>query len=161
MKLSKKSEYGLRALIELTARYDQEPVQRRDIARRQHIPIVYLEQILLRLRNAGLLASRRGVSGGYTLIKPPEQITLGHVIRILDGPLAPINCVSKTAYQKCRDCPYAKKAFCPLQDAMGEVRTAIVGVLDHYTLKDFAGGAQRKRRLRPAGLTDHHRPGAR
>ena len=140
MRLSKKSEYGLRALIELTTHYHRAPLQRRDIARRQHIPVEYLEQILLRLRNAGLLASRRGVSGGYSLIKSPQEITLGQVIRILDGPLAPIRCVSKTAYQKCDDCPYARRSHCPLQDAMGEVRHAIAGVLDHYTLKDFAGG---------------------
>ena len=140
MKLSKKSEYGLRALIELTAQHKGAPLQRQDIARRQHIPVEYLEQILLRLRNAGLLASRRGVSGGYSLIKSPEEITLGQVIRILDGPLAPIGCVSKTAYQKCHDCPYARRAHCPLQDAMGEVRNAIADILDHYSLKDFARG---------------------
>ena len=140
MKLSKKSEYGLRALIELTAQHNGAPLRRQDIARRQHIPVEYLEQILLRLRNAGLLASRRGVGGGYSLIKSPEEITLGQVIRILDGPLAPIGCVSKTAYQKCHDCPYAKRAHCPLQDAMGEVRNAIADILDHYSLKDFAGG---------------------
>ncbi len=146
MKLSKKGEYGLRALIELTAQYGRPPVPRQDIARRQHIPLQYLEQILLRLRAAGLLASRRGVSGGYSLIKPPHQITLGQVIRTLEGPLAPIGCVSKTAYQKCQDCPYARKPYCPLQDAMGEVRDAIAGVLDHYTLADFSKGSKGSRR---------------
>ncbi len=140
MKFSKRSEYALRALIELTPKYGQAPVQRHVIARRQHIPIEFLEQILLALRNAGLLASRRGVDGGYSLIKPPEKVTLGQVIRILDGPLAPIGCVSKTAYQKCRDCPYAKRAYCPLQDAMGSVRNAIADILDNYTLRDFASG---------------------
>ena len=149
MRLSKKSEYGLRALIELTAGRGHTPLQRQDIARRQHIPLEYLEQILLRLRNAGLLASRRGVSGGYTLIKSPEEITLGQVIRILDGPLAPIGCVSKTAYQKCADCPYAKKPQCPLQDAMRQVRNAVADVLDNYSLKDFAEG---KRKQRPGGI---------
>lgn len=145
MKLSKKSEYGLRALIELTAQYDRALVQRQRIATKQRIPIEYLEQILLRLRDAGLIASRRGNRGGYTLIKPPADITLGQVIRILDGPLAPIRCVSKTAYEKCRDCPYAKKAYCPMQDAMREVRNAIAGILDHYSLKDFTQGLGRKR----------------
>lgn len=137
MKISKKSQYGLRALIELTAHYKGPLLQRHDIARRQRIPVGYLEQILLRLRDAGFLASRRGVAGGYTLIKPPHRITVGQVIRVLDGPLAPIGCVSKTAYQKCRDCPYAKKARCPLQVVMGQVRKAIAKILDHYTLKDF------------------------
>ncbi len=140
MKLSKKSEYGLRALLELSQFYGKETLQRQEIAERQHIPVEFLEQILLALKRAGLLASRRGTKGGYTLIKSPDAITLGQVIRILDGPLAPIACVSKTAYQKCRDCPYASKPHCPLQDAMGEVRNAIADILDHYTLNDFAFG---------------------
>jgi Rrf2 family protein len=138
MKLSKKSEYGLRALLELTLAHGKLTLQRQQIATRQHIPIEFLEQILLALKRAGLLSSRRGVKGGYTLIKSPDEITLGQVIRILDGPLAPISCVSKTAYQKCSDCPYAIKPYCPLQDAMGEVRNAIADILDHYTLSQFA-----------------------
>lgn len=140
MRFSKKSEYGLRALIELTKSYGGDPLPRHQIARSQHIPLVFLEQILLTLKHAGLLASSRGVQGGYALIKPPAQVTLGQVIRILDGPLAPIGCVSKTAYQKCQDCPYAKKAYCPLQDVMGEVRNAIADILDNYSLKDFISG---------------------
>lgn len=140
MKLSKKSEYGLRALLELTIAHDETTLQRHEIADRQHIPIEFLEQILLTLKRAGLVASRRGIKGGYTLIKQPKEITLGHVIRLLDGPLAPIGCVSKTAYQKCNECPYANKTRCPLQQVMGEVRDAIAGILDHYTLADFAAG---------------------
>jgi len=141
MKLSKKSEYGLRALIELTKQYGRHLLQRHEIAQRQRIPVEFLEQILLSLKNAGLLASRRGVGGGYALIKPPEDITLGQVIRILDGPLAPIACVSKTAYQKCHDCPYADEKEphgCPIQGVMLNVRNAIADILDNYTLKDFA-----------------------
>lgn len=144
MKFSKRSEYGLRALIELTAHYGKAPLQRHQIAKRQHIPIEFLEQILLALRNAGLLASRRGVTGGYRLLKSPDDITLGAVIRILDGPLAPIGCVSKTAYQKCHDCPYSVKPNCPVQHVMGEVRNAIAGVLDHYTLRDFADSSKKR-----------------
>lgn len=140
MKFSKKSEYGLRALIELTAQYGQPPLQRHQIAKRQQIPIEFLEQILLTLKNAGLLGSRRGVTGGYRLIKPPQEITLGQVIRILDGPLAPIGCVSKTAYQKCSDCPYSEKKNCPIQNAMLGVRNAIADILDNYKLSDFASG---------------------
>ena len=66
---------------------------------------------------------------------------MGQVIRILDGPLAPIACVSKTAYQKCLDCPYTKKAYCPLQHVMGDVRNAIADILDHYSLEDFISGS--------------------
>lgn len=148
MKLSKKSEYGLRALIELTEEYGKAPLRRHQIADRQHIPIVFLEQILLALKHAGLLASTRGASGGYALIKAPAEVTLGQVIRILDGPLAPIGCVSKTAYKKCDDCPYATTAYCPLQDVMGEVRRAIADILDHYSLKDFIAGTGPVRRRR-------------
>jgi Rrf2 family cysteine metabolism transcriptional repressor len=138
MKFSKKSEYGLRALLELTRAYGSTTLQRHDIAGRQHIPIEFLEQILLALKRAGLLSSKRGAKGGYRLIKQPKDISLGHVIRILDGPLAPIGCVSKTAYQKCNDCPYAKRAHCPVQQVMGSVRDAIADILDNYTLADFA-----------------------
>ncbi|OQW65565.1 MAG: hypothetical protein BVN28_01395 [Nitrospira sp. ST-bin4] len=140
MKLSKKSEYGLRALLELTLAHGTATLQRQDIAARQHIPIEFLEQILLALKRAGLLSSRRGAKGGYTLIKQPKDISLGHVIRILDGPLAPIGCVSKTAYQKCSDCPYANKTQCPVQHVMGAVRDAIADILDNYSLADFASG---------------------
>jgi Rrf2 family cysteine metabolism transcriptional repressor len=146
MKFSKKSEYGLRALIELTATYGKEPLRRRRIADRQNIPVVFLEQILLALKHAGVVASTRGASGGYALIKPPAKVTLGRVIRILDGPLAPIACVSKTAYQKCHDCPYAKKVYCPLQDVMGEVRNAIADILDNYSLEGFISRMRTHRR---------------
>src|SRR5919201_1658316 len=132
MRFSKKSEYGLRALIELTEEDGKSLVQRQDIAKRQNVPMEFLEQILLTLKNAGLLSSRRGIGGGYALIKSPDEISLGQVIRVLDGPLAPIGCVSKTAYQKCRDCPYAKQAQCPIQSVMLEVRNAIAGILDNY-----------------------------
>lgn len=140
MKLSKKSEYGLRALLEFTLAHGKFPLQRHHIAARQHIPVEFLEQILLTLKRAGLLSSRRGINGGYTLIKQPSAVTLGQVIRILDGPLAPIGCVSKSAYQTCADCPYSDKAQCPLQQVMGTVRNAIAGILDNYTLADFASG---------------------
>lgn len=143
MKFSKKSEYGLRALLELTLEFGKATLQRHEIAGRQKIPVEFLEQILLALKRAGLLSSRRGMKGGYALIKSPSDVTLGQVIRILDGPLAPIGCVSKTAYQKCADCPYADNARCPVQHVMGTVRDAIAGILDHYTLDDFASG-QRK-----------------
>ena len=143
MKLSKKSEYGLRALLELTLAHGHATLQRHEIADRQHIPVEFLEQILLMLKRAGLIASRRGIKGGYTLIKQPREISLSQVIRILDGPLAPIGCVSKTAYQKCSECPYADKPQCPVQQVMGTVRDAIAGILDHYTLADFASGSRK------------------
>ena len=143
MRFSKKSEYGLRALIELTKHYGH-PITRQQIGDRQNVPVIFLEQILLTLKHAGLLASTRGVQGGYALIKPPSEVTLGQVIRLLDGPLAPIGCVSKTAYQKCQDCPYADKPYCPLQNVMGDVRNAIADILDNYTLEDFSDNMRKK-----------------
>ena len=137
MRFSKKSEYGLRALIELTQEYGQGVVQRKGLADRQKIPLGFLETILLALKNAGLVGSRRGVGGGVFLIKSPKEITLGQIIRILDGPLAPIACVSQTAYQKCEDCPHAETTTCPIQRIMLDVRNAIASVLDHYSLEDF------------------------
>ncbi len=138
MRFSKKSEYGLRAMIELTQEYGRGLVKRKVLAERQHIPLGFLETILLSLKNAGLIGSRRGMNGGVFLIKPPQEVTLGQIIRILDGPLAPIACVSQTAYQKCGDCPYAETATCPIQGIMLDVRNAIASVLDHYSLEDFA-----------------------
>lgn len=138
MKFSKKSEYGLRALLELTAAYGNAPLRRSEIAKKQNIPVGFLEAILLDLKHAGILGSRPGLQGGYRLIKPPQNISLGQVIRTLDGPLAPIPCVSQTAYQTCEDCPYAEAPHCPIKIPMLDVRNAIAGVLDHYTLRDFA-----------------------
>ena len=137
MRFSKKSEYALRALSELTQEFGQGMVQRKTLADRQNIPLGFLEMILLSLKNAGLIGSRRGSHGGVYLIKSPGEITLGQIIRLLDGPLAPIACVSQTAYQKCQDCPYATTATCPIQRIMLDVRNAIASVLDHYSLEDL------------------------
>ncbi len=142
MRLSKKSEYALRALLELTTRYDREVVPRARLSESLQIPAGFLEGILLTLKHAGIVASRRGMDGGFKLLKPPSSITLGQIIRILDGPLAPIACVSQIAYQKCDDCPYRVKEVCPIQSVMLEVRNAISGVLDHYSLEDFARTAR-------------------
>ena len=147
MRFSKKSEYGLRAMIELTQEYGQGMVQRKMLAERQNIPLGFLEMILLSLKNAGLIGSRRGMNGGIFLIKAPKEITLGQIIRILDGPLAPIACVSQTAYQKCMDCPHADSAICPIQGVMLDVRNAIASVLDHFSLEDFVY-AQRSPQLK-------------
>lgn len=145
MKLSRKSEYGLRALIELTKAYDQGALRRSDIAEVQYIPVGFLETILLELKRAGILGSRPGVQGGYRLIKPPEEVSVGQVIRILDGPLAPIPCVSQTAYQTCQDCPYSEDRNCPIQSVMFDVRNAITGVLDGYTLRAFYDRGRNRR----------------
>lgn len=141
MHLSKRGEYGLRAMIDLAAWESKtQVVQIKDIAGRERIPAKFLEQILLTLKNAGLVHSRMGVGGGYYLAKPAEEITLGHIIRILDGPLAPLRCVSQMAYESC-GCP--DEATCGLRMSMLDVRNAIAGVLDHTSLADVIGRVER------------------
>ena len=134
MNLSKRGEYGLRAMIDLATWEKQDRVvQIKEIAEREHIPAKFLEQILLTLKNAGLLQSKLGIGGGYHLARPAGQITLGHIVRVLDGPLAPLRCVSQMAYEPC-GCP--DEQTCGLRMVMGDVRNAISGVLDHTTLAD-------------------------
>lgn len=134
MKLSKRGEYGLKAMIYLASVYPRaERTRTKEISREEAIPVKYLEQILLSLKNTGLLQSRIGVGGGYYLAKPPSEINLGQIVRILDGPLAPIRCVSQTAYEPC-DC--SDEASCGLRLVMLDVRNAIADILDRTTLQD-------------------------
>jgi len=136
MRLSKRGEYGLRAMIDLaTWKAETGVIQIREIAEGEHIPLKFLEQILLTLKNAGLLHSKMGASGGYYLAKPADQITLGSIVRILDGPLAPIGCVSQMAYEPC-GCP--DEQTCGLRLVMMDVRNAIADILDNTTLADVA-----------------------
>lgn len=147
MKLSKRGEYGIKALIHLASGDSEHNVmQIREIAEREKIPVKFLEQILLTLKNAGLLHSRLGANGGYYLARPADKITLGQIVRTLDGTLAPIRCVSKIAYERCV-CP--DEETCGLRLAMLEVRNAIADVLDHTTLADVAHKSQARRRQHP------------
>ena len=136
MRLSKRGEYGLRAMIMLaTPSTGGHPsvLQIREISRQEQIPAKFLEQILLSLKNAGLLHSKMGVGGGYHLAKPPSEISLGQIVRILDGPLAPVKCVSQMAYEPC-GCP--DEETCGLRLVMGDVRNAIADLLDGTSLAD-------------------------
>jgi Rrf2 family protein len=154
MKLSKRGEYGLKALIELASSDPtRSVVQIRKIAEHEKIPVKFLEQILLTLKNAGILRSRLGASGGYYLARPADQITLGQIVRTLDGPLAPIRCVSKMAYERCV-CP--DEETCGLRLVMLDVRNAIADVLDETTLADVARRSQ-VRRQRSAAKTARRR----
>lgn len=140
MKLTKRGEYGLKALIDLAAQADsQAATQIKDIAQRQQIPVKFLEQILLTLKNAGMLRSRAGLRGGYYLAKDPAEITLGQVVRVLDGPLAPIPCVSQMAYERC---VCDDEVTCGLRLAMLDVRNAIADILDRTTLADVTARTQ-------------------
>jgi Rrf2 family protein len=135
MRLSKRGEYGIRSMIYMARQARPEAlVQLKQIAEQEHIPTKYLEQILLTLRHAGLLHSRLGLRGGYHLAKPAKQISLGQIVRTLDGPLAPVNCVSQVAYEPC-DCP--DETTCGLRLAMLDVRNHISRVLDNTTLADI------------------------
>lgn len=146
MKLSKRGEYGIKALLDLASGDPaHNVVQIREIAEREQIPVKFLEQILLTLKNAGLLHSRLGVSGGYYLARPADEITLGQIVRTLDGTLAPIRCVSKIAYERCV-CP--DEEACGLRLVMQDVRNAIADILDNTTLADVARRAEERRRAK-------------
>lgn len=143
MKLSVRGEYALRALTSLSLDYKPNSVLRiQAISDEQNIPKRFLEQILNDLRSAGILESRRGIAGGYRLKVPPEQVNLAQVIRHIEGPLAPINCVSERYYEKCT-CP--DEAKCALRSVMKEVRDSIVKILESVTLAQLA---ERVRELR-------------
>jgi Rrf2 family protein len=145
MKLSKRGEYALRSLINLgfAAEGGRKLVQVSELAESEQLPVKFLEQILQDLKEAGYVESQRGKFGGYRLAKPARRIPIGEVVRLIDGPLAPIGCVSQTAYEKCT-CP--DEAHCGLRMLMLDVRNAISGILDRYTLADVVGITTRKMR---------------
>ncbi len=130
--LSQKTKYALRALQTLAREKGRGPMLIADLAEQGALPRKFLELILLELKNHGLLESKRGKGGGYQLRKPPEQITLGEVIRLFDGPLAPIPCASERAFRKCDDCEDI--ATCGTRLVMREVRDAMATILDNTTL---------------------------
>lgn len=132
--LSKKCKYALQALEFLAGESYQEPVLVSEIASAKSIPKKFLELILLDLKNHGVVQSKKGKGGGYFLGKPPEQISIGHIVRIIDGPLAPIPCVSQMAYAKCEEC--RDEATCGIRSVMKDARDAMASVLDQATLAD-------------------------
>ncbi len=131
MKITRKGEYAMRALVDLALNYKKGLRQIQDIVREEAIPEKFLEQILLALKNAGFVESKRGVGGGYFLSNPPDKILLGDVIRLIDGPLAPLDCVSKTKHVKC-----PKEITCGIHSVMLDVSNATAEILDHVTLAD-------------------------
>jgi Rrf2 family protein len=132
--LSQKCKYALRALLVLAREQDRDVLLIGEIAERERLPKKFLEAILLELKRHGIVRSRRGRGGGYALAKPPDVITFGQVVRLMDGPLAPTPCVSVNFYQRCTDCP--DEAACEIRLVMRRVREAIANTLDHTTLKD-------------------------
>ena len=145
MKLSKRGEYALRALIDLGIAQELgfSILQASELARKEKLPVKFLEQILAQLKLGGYVKSTRGKLGGYSLAKPMRRIKFGSVTRFIEGPLAPIRCVSRTAYARC-SCP--DEVHCGLRILMFDVRNAIARILDRYTLADIVQITLRKLR---------------
>jgi Rrf2 family protein len=135
MKLSKRGEYALRSLINLgiAAKVERPLLRVTELAEAESLPVKFLEQVMQQLRENGYVESVRGKHGGYRLARPAKQIHIGQIVRLIDGPLAPIGCVSQTAYEPC-NCP--DEAHCGLRLLMLDVRNAIAAILDRYTLAD-------------------------
>jgi Rrf2 family protein len=145
MKISKRGEYALRALIDLgiASELGWPMLQISELATKEKLPIKFLEQIFAQLKTTGYVKSRRGKFGGYSLARPMTRIKFGEVIRMIDGPLAPIRCVSQTSYARC-SCP--DENHCGLRILMFDVRNAISTILDRYTLADIVEITLRKYR---------------
>ena len=138
--ISQKAKYALRALIALARSHGSDDTQMiSEIAERQRIPKKFLEQILLDLKHHGIVMSRRGKAGGYMLLKSPDTITFGEVLRIVDGPIAPLPCLSRMAYRRCEDCRDEKN--CEVRRVFALVAEATRDVLDRTTIADSIGGA--------------------
>ncbi len=145
MKLSKRGEYALRALINLGIAQDlgRGPVPASALAEADNLPLKFAEQILMTLRENGYLESQRGKFGGYAVKPAMKDIRIGEIVRLIDGPLAPIGCASQSAYTPCT-CP--DEAHCGLRMLMIDVRNAIANILDRYTLADVVEVTLRKLR---------------
>jgi Rrf2 family protein len=143
MKLSVRGEYALRALMVLARDYheDDSVVRTQELSDKQNIPKRFLEQILNDLKSASIVESKRGVAGGYRLRRPPRKITLAEIVRHIEGPLAPVSCVSEKFYEKC-SCP--DESRCAIRSVMKEVRDSIVKVMEQTSLADLA---ERSRQL--------------
>jgi len=142
--LSKKSKYGLKALLALAREGTGRPVLIAELAARDAIPKKFLEAILLELKRRRIVDSKKGKGGGYFLRRKPSEVTFGEVIRALDGPLAAVSCVSQTAYRPCDECP--DEQTCGVRLAMKEVRDATAEILDHTSLADVNRKVARARR---------------
>lgn len=134
--LSKKTKYGIKALAYIARKKDRKPVQASEISESENISQKFLESILLELRKSGFLGSKKGKGGGYYLIKEPGEIKMTAVIRVLEGPIAMVPCVSLNYYEKCEDCP--DEHTCSVHKLMIQVRDASLNVLGENTLEDIA-----------------------
>ncbi len=133
--LSKKTQYAFQALMYLAQQDNNEPVLIAEISKKKKIPLKFLENILLELKKAGILGSKKGKGGGYFFAKPPKDIQLATVMRLLDGPIALVSCVSLYFYEKCKNCD---EKNCGLHDIMTQVRDANLRILEKRTIADIA-----------------------
>lgn len=137
--LSQKAQYAFRALTQLVDQFDKGPVLISEIAEKKHIPLKFLESILLELKKAGILESKKGKGGGYYLKHHPSQTTVANIIRLMNGPISMLPCVSLYFYQKCKNCD---EHNCGLHGIMEDVRDATLGVLENRTLQDLVEGKE-------------------
>lgn len=135
--LSQKAKYGLKAVLALAELGEGKMMLISEIAQQQNVPSKFLELILLELKRHGLVHSQRGKNGGYALSRPPSQITFGQIVRILDGPLAPLPCASLSGYRRCSDC--GDEETCAVRLVMRQVRNAVAEILDSTSLADVSG----------------------
>ena len=149
--ISKKTKYGLQALLALARKYGGGPVLIATLAKEEDIPIKFLELILLDLKNHGVLESKKGPGGGYLLSRPPDTITMGSVVRFMEGPLAPISCANEASYKPCEECQDVE--CCGIRIVMRRVRDAVAGILDETTLFDVVHQVDTVRRSRNAVLS--------
>lgn len=134
--ITMKAKYALKALAQLALAVPDEPVLIADIAEREEIPKKFLEAILAELKQHGFVRSRKGRGGGYLLAKPPDSISLAAILRVLDGPIAPVPCLSRTAYRRCDGCK--DEATCSVRQVLRDAYAASVEVLERTTLADVA-----------------------
>lgn len=132
--LSKKSQYAFKALTFLGEKYNEGPVLISEISRKRKIPLKFLENILLELKKAGILDSKKGKGGGYFLKKSPDKIQVATIIRLINGPIAMLPCVSLYFYERCKNC---NEKHCGLHDLMIQVRDATLNIVENSTLKDL------------------------
>ena len=135
--ISSKTKYAIKALIELAEERKRggSSLRIEEIAQRADAPKRFLEHILIDIRRSGIIASRRGRDGGYVLIKPPESVSIGEVLRMIDGPIAPLPCLSRKAYHPCEDC--RDEAACRIRRVFGDLFSAYLLMLESLTLADL------------------------
>jgi len=138
--ISNKAKYAFRALLAIAGSPSGQPMTSADIARRYAIPHKFLEQILVDLKKAGILESRRGKNGGYAMLRPADTISFGEVLRLFEGPLAPLPCLSRHSYRRCEDC--VDESRCDIRREFGRAYDAYRRELDSRTLADALGGGR-------------------